>query len=80
MARVVSQSNGDALERISIENVVREKGILEEAAIEPVMVKVETRFSEKEVTMRQVAPMVIVLTGATFLVVSTVSEVFQKNV
>ncbi|ESZ90514.1 hypothetical protein SBOR_9100 [Sclerotinia borealis F-4128] len=64
----ISQNNGDELQRISFENVVREKGKLEEAAVEPVVVRVETRFSEKEVTIRQVAPMVIVLTGATFLV------------
>lgn len=66
-----SQINGDGPQRFSIEDVVLEKGMLEEAANEPVVVKVETRFSEKEVTIRQVAPMVIVLTGATFLVVST---------
>lgn len=67
----LSQNNGDGLQRIDIENAVLEKGMLEEVAIEPVVVKVETRFSEKQVTIRQVAPMVIVLTGATFLVVST---------
>ncbi|KAF7892666.1 uncharacterized protein EAF02_000204 [Botrytis sinoallii] len=74
MAQSISQSdntsqiNGDGPQRFSIEDVVLEKGMLEEAANEPVVVKVETRFSEKEVTIRQVAPMVIVLTGATFLV------------
>ncbi|QSZ31065.1 hypothetical protein DSL72_000626 [Monilinia vaccinii-corymbosi] len=61
--------NGDELQRVdvSIENAVREKGILEEAATEPGVVKVATRFSEREVTIRQVAPLVIVLTGSTFI-------------
>ncbi|KAM0155460.1 hypothetical protein ACHAQE_006767 [Botrytis cinerea] len=64
----ISQINVNGPQRISIEDVVLEKGMMEEVAIEPAIVKVETRFSEKEVTIRQVAPMVIVLTGATFLV------------
>lgn len=67
----ISQINVNGPQRISIEDVVLEKGMMEEVAIEPAIVKVETRFSEKEVTIRQVAPMVIVLTGATFLVVGT---------
>ncbi|KAM3068327.1 hypothetical protein ACMFMG_009465 [Clarireedia jacksonii] len=55
--------------KIADDNVVTEVGILEEPmSVEPVIVKVETRFSEREMTIRQVAPMVIVLTGATFLV------------
>lgn len=65
-----SQINVDGLQRASIENVVREKSMPEEAATESVVVKVATRFSEKEVTMRQVAPLVLILTGATFLSVS----------
>ncbi|RAL63307.1 hypothetical protein DID88_004383 [Monilinia fructigena] len=77
MAQSISQSdssshtNVNRLQRASIENVVREKGMQEEAATESVVVKVATRFSEKEVTMRQVAPLVLILTGATFL--STIS-------
>ncbi|KAB8303005.1 hypothetical protein EYC80_006311 [Monilinia laxa] len=77
MAQSISQSDNSSqitvngLQRSSIENAVREKGMLEEEATESVVVKVATRFSEKEVTMRQVAPLVLILTGATFL--STIS-------
>jgi hypothetical protein len=58
-------------EKITDDDVVTEAGIVEEPmGVEPVIVKLETRFSEREITIRQVAPMVLVLTGATFLVVS----------
>lgn len=68
-----SRNNSDELQRIPVGNVVRGKGMLEEAAIEPVVSRVDTRFSENGVTFKQVVPMVIVLTSATFLFVSGVS-------
>lgn len=49
-----SRNNSDELQRIPFGKVVREKGMLEEAAIEPVISRVDTRFSENGVTFKQV--------------------------
>lgn len=76
MAGSISPSVAKEMEdrgKIADDDVVIEAGVLEEPmGVEPVIVKVETRFSEREMTIRQVAPMVLVLTGATFLVVSVI--------
>lgn len=37
---------------------------------------IATRFSEKEITVRQVAPLVLVLTGATFMTVGFLNFLF----
>jgi hypothetical protein len=73
IAGSITPSVGKEMEdrgKIADDDVVTEAGVLEEPmGVAPVVVKVETRFSEREMTIRQVAPMVLVLTGATFLVV-----------